>query len=165
MGVIFSAVISLSAAERNCARQALKGLRNGISCSTGSALTLAIVRIYYRLLAAKGDNAASRSGKTQAFSTGTSRRKSLLAARVGVSGVTRDLWITKPVIPLLARGSRSHRAPELEGTCLERAAHCCAPLGSQCLQAGHCTTSLGTCSRNSCLGEERSLFLCSTASR
>lgn len=91
MRVIFSAVISLSTAERDCARQALKGLRNGISCSTGSALALAIVRSYYRLLAAKGDNTASRSGKTQPSISGISRRNSLLAARVDVSGVARDL--------------------------------------------------------------------------
>lgn len=84
----------------------MKGLRNGISCSTGSELTLAIVRSYYRLLAAKADNVASRSGKTQAFINSISRRKSLLAVRVNVSvaGVVRDLcldrgvcmWITEP---------------------------------------------------------------------
>lgn len=60
----------------------MKGLRNGISCSTGSELTLAIVRSYYRLLAAKADNAASRSGKTRALSGSPGGRKSTRAVRV-----------------------------------------------------------------------------------
>lgn len=85
----------------------MKGLRNGISCSTGSELTLAIVRSYYRLLAAKADNIASRSGKAQAFINSISRRKSLLAVRVNVSvaGVVRDLCLDKGVS---ACGSQNH---------------------------------------------------------
>lgn len=63
----------------------MKGLRNGISCSTGSELTLPIVGSYYRLLPAKADNTASRSGKTQALINSISGRKSSLAVRVRVS--------------------------------------------------------------------------------
>lgn len=151
MGVIFSAVISLSAAERNCARQALKGLRNGISCSTGSALTLAIVRSYYRLLAAKGDNAASRSGKTQAFIDCISRRKSLLAARVGVSGVASDLCPGREV----PCGSQSG---------WEQAAHRSAPRGSQGSTLGT-AQHLWTAVLETAAWERIETFLCSSASR
>lgn len=146
MRVIFSAVISLSTAERNCARQALKGLRNGISCSTGSALPLAIVRSYYRLLAAKGDNTASRSGKTQPSINGISRRKSLLAARVDVSGVARDLC--------RARASQNHT-----GTEAGRDTLIAVPRVLSASKVDAVQLSWTACSKNSCPGEERNLLL------
>lgn len=89
----------------------MKGLRNGISCSTGSELTLAIVRSYYRLLAAKADNTASRSGKTQAFINSISTMKGFLAVRVNVSaaGVVRDFaWAEGSTC-----GSQNHMAVEV----------------------------------------------------
>lgn len=147
MRVIFSAVISLSTAERNCARQALKGLRNGISCSTGSALALAIVRSYYRLLAAKGDNTASRSGKTQPSINGISRRKSLLAARVDVPGVARDLCP--------ARASQNRPGTEAGRDVLIAV----PPWVLSASKVDAVQLFWTACSKNSCPGEERNLLL------
>lgn len=89
----------------------MKGLRNGISCSTGSELTLAIVRSYYRLLAAKADNTASRSGKTQAFINSISTMKGFLAIRVNVSAadvVRHCAWAERSTC-----GSQNHMTVEV----------------------------------------------------
>lgn len=64
-----------------------------------------------------------------------------------------------------ARGSQSQATSEAGRDVLRTGGSLLCPSGLSVPQGGHCTASWAACSRNSYLGEERSWFLCSTASR
>lgn len=139
-------------------------MRNGISCSTGSELALAIVRSSYRLLAAKADNAASRSGKTLAFIDGAGRRRSLLAGRALLQLAWSGTSAWAEALHL------DHGTPQQLRAAPNKLLTALSPWFSAsprwALPASLDTAPplWSACSRNSCQGEGRNFFLCSSAS-